>query len=65
MENVNVGDWVTYMDMSNPETTYEVMGQHVTRWGTQWVLQAIDTAEMKTSDLRQAGWSHYRPYVKG
>ena len=65
MENVNVGDWVTYSDMANPERTYEVMGVRETRWGTDWVLQNVDTNERKFTDLRQRGWEMYSRYVQG
>jgi len=65
MENVQPGYWVTYSDMANPPQTYEVLGLRKSRWGSQWELQNIDSAEVKFSDLRQAGWQPFRPYVRG
>ena len=61
-ELLEPGDIVTYEDMANPKTTYQVIEVVRDRWGTFYRLNILDepyenAATLKTSDCRQHGWS--------
>lgn len=56
------GSIVTYDDIANPLTEYEVIERVQTRWGVFFRLNPVgerydSVAELKTSDCRQHGWN--------
>jgi hypothetical protein len=61
-ELLEPGDIVTYEDMANPKTTYQVIEVVRDGWGTFYRLNVLDeryenTADLKASDCRQYGWN--------
>jgi hypothetical protein len=61
-ELLEPGDIVSYEDMANPRTTYQVIEVVRDRWGTFYRLNILDeryenAADLKTSDCRQYGWN--------
>jgi hypothetical protein len=54
------GAIVTYDDIANPLTTYEVVEKVTDRWSTFFRLKNLDDdldTELKASDCRQHGWN--------
>jgi hypothetical protein len=65
VEDLSVGDVVTYSDMANPERTFMVVAVPLYDFGAQFKLVQVSGEDWepeawlshKYSDCRQAGWN--------
>jgi hypothetical protein len=54
--SAQIGDVVSYEDMSNPDTYYTVVDHVTDAWGTEARMVNLETGRISTNSMRGAGW---------